>query len=141
MRTPASQIEDFLKQDKENLERCNKKIKRLFYLRLIRFLGIFLCVIVLPYPFLVISASAFTALFLYFVRKNISTEKQRDFLKRLTTISENELLALQEEFQHFSPGNEFINPGHLFSFDLDLFGEGSLFQFLNRTTTPLEKNG
>ena len=33
----------------------------------------------------------------------------------------------------FDGGSEYVNTTHSFSFDLDLFGDGSLFQYLNRT--------
>jgi len=51
-----------------------------------------------------------------------------------------ELQALEHTFSQFDNGEEFINPRHAFSFDLDLFGDGSLFQFLNRTSTISGKN-
>jgi hypothetical protein len=34
-----------------------------------------------------------------------------------------------------SPGTEFLDPHHLYASDLDLFGEGSLFELLNTTQT------
>ncbi len=40
---------------------------------------------------------------------------------------------------HFPSGKEFLNTDHFFSYDLDLFGEGSLFQYVNRTATQSGK--
>ena len=45
-------------------------------------------------------------------------------------------------FSMISPilmGKEYIDPGHLYTFDLDIFGEHSLFQYINRTSTPVGK--
>ncbi|NJN34114.1 MAG: hypothetical protein HC817_07575 [Saprospiraceae bacterium] len=39
----------------------------------------------------------------------------------------------------FSDGKEFINPSHSYSYDLDIFGDRSLFQHLNRTTNFIGK--
>lgn len=36
-------------------------------------------------------------------------------------------------------GKEYIDPSHLYTFDLDIFGEHSLFQYINRTSTPIGK--
>ncbi len=35
----------------------------------------------------------------------------------------------------FQNGEEFIDPNHLYSYDLDVFGSDSLFQYINRTST------
>ena len=39
------------------------------------------------------------------------------------------------KYDHFHPGDEFIDTLHSYSFDMDLFGNGSLFQFINRCVT------
>lgn len=74
-------------------------------------------------------------LFLLLVKKYIQTEKEQSYFQRLTDINQNEANALNRDFSSFDPGNEFIDPHHDFSFDLDLYGQGSFFQFLNRTVT------
>ena len=48
---------------------------------------------------------------------------------------EDEKLALSHSFLHFKDGKEFLDTDHFFSYDLDLFGSGSLFQFINRSST------
>lgn len=47
-----------------------------------------------------------------------------------------ELDALDRRFAQFDAGERYVDPTHPFSFDLDLFGADSLFQMLNRCTTP-----
>lgn len=54
---------------------------------------------------------------------------------RLKTTLENELKALDGDFSAYPNGKEYINPSHEYAYDLDLFGEKSLFQRLNRTIT------
>ena len=77
----------------------------------------------------------FLALFLFLIKLFIHAEKQLLFYQRLSEINRNEISALNRDFSSFDPGSEFIDPHHDYSFDLDLYGTGSIFQFLNRTVT------
>jgi DNA mismatch repair ATPase MutS len=77
----------------------------------------------------------FLVLFFFLVKKNIQLEKQKKKFEALKKITEDELLALEHQFSHFEGGKEFLNPAHFNSYDLDLFGEDSVFQFINRTST------
>ena len=52
-----------------------------------------------------------------------------------------ELGALKDDFGDLPTGDEFADPKHAYSADLDLFGEDSLFRRLNRTVTPDGKRG
>lgn len=74
-------------------------------------------------------------LFFFLIKKNIQLEKTKKKTSILKKIVEDEILALNHQFSHFKIGEEFLNTDHFFSYDLDLFGEGSLFQFINRTAT------
>ena len=50
-----------------------------------------------------------------------------------------ELASLTNDYSAFDGGKEWIDASHPFSLDLDVFGEHSLFQCLNRTCTPFGK--
>ena len=41
--------------------------------------------------------------------------------------------VLGRKYDHLPDGNEFIDPGHFYSQDIDLFGQGSFYQYCNRT--------
>src|SRR5690606_11426549 len=58
--------------------------------------------------------------------------------KTLQKINEDEI-AFLKGVKVFENGTEFTNPQHAFSYDLDLFGKNSIFQFINRTGTSLGK--
>lgn len=77
----------------------------------------------------------FLTTFLWLVRRFVSIEKQQQHFQNLADINTNEIKALQRDFSHFEAGSEYICPDHDFSYDLDLFGPNSFFQFLNRTVT------
>ncbi len=83
----------------------------------------------------IIPSLLFTILFFILVKKNIRYEKQKRAFNILKKLSTDELLALEHQFNHFENGKDFLNPAHFNSYDLDLFGEGSVFQFINRTST------
>lgn len=56
----------------------------------------------------------------------------------LCDINENSLSRLNNNWKHFSDsGEDFIDEDHNYSKDLDIFGESSLFQWINSCTTYL----
>ena len=55
--------------------------------------------------------------------------------ENLVRINLNEISALDGDFSPFDGGSDLIDPRHDFSGDLDLFGDDSLFRYLNRTVT------
>ncbi|MNQ80582.1 DNA mismatch repair protein MutS [compost metagenome] len=65
------------------------------------------------------------------------------FQKQLTTallqINKNEIAFLKREKLPFENGIEFNDFHHPYAYDLDIFGEHSLFQNLNRTATYIGK--
>ncbi|GAB4426641.1 MAG: MutS family DNA mismatch repair protein [Bacteroidia bacterium] len=74
--------------------------------------------------------------FLYLLRAHAAVAARRDLLGRLAGIAADEGKALAGDWTHFDDGADFIDPLHPFSYDLDLYGRGTLFQYLNRSTTP-----
>ncbi len=55
--------------------------------------------------------------------------------ENLVRINLKEISALDGDFSPFDGGSDLIDPRHDFSGDLDLFGDDSLFRYLNRTVT------
>lgn len=74
-------------------------------------------------------------LFLFLVKLHGQTDLSAQKLSELIKLNENEILALKGDINHFENGSEFISRDHPYTFDLDVFGDGSLFQYLNRTCT------
>ncbi len=56
-------------------------------------------------------------------------------LNLLIGLNENELKAIDGNYSMFENGGEFQDSLHDYSHDLDLFGQGSVFQYVNRTAT------
>jgi hypothetical protein len=118
------------------LSSVSLKAKSFAWYRFFAFVLIFLPVSFFGWQLLALPFTmAIIVLFFFFIKKNIQLEKQKKKLGVLKKLVEDELLALKHSFSHFKNGKEFLNTDHFFSYDLDLFNDGSLFQFLNRTST------
>lgn len=80
-------------------------------------------------------AAVFFGVYLFMRNKDSfyieSAEKKANTLK----VYQNELSYLNGDFSCFSPGEQYIDPHHEFTLDLDIFGPQSLFHRINRTAT------
>ncbi len=74
-------------------------------------------------------------LFLFLVIKHTDLQQRRDLIKALIKINKKEIKALNKDYLDFDEGREFIDSNHAYSYDIDLFGRGSFFQYCNRTNT------
>ena len=84
-------------------------------------------------PVAVVIAIVAIGLFLFLVSKHTDAKSQRNLFKALLNINKEELeIALGNFHKRFS-GVQFQNPEHSYSLDIDLFGRGSFFQYLDRT--------
>ncbi len=86
------------------------------------------------YPVIYTISLAFIP-FLILIKINVWLSKKINHLKALIEINKNELEGLNGNTTVFKSGKEYINYDHAFSYDLDIFGEGSIYQSINRTCT------
>jgi len=77
----------------------------------------------------------FTILFLSLLKLFSNHSEKKEFLGNLVKINQNEADALTGNLAAFDAGSTYVDSRHDFSFDVDLFGPSSLFQYLNRTVT------
>ncbi len=73
--------------------------------------------------------------FLTLVSRHSNLQYQRDFTKELLEINDKEIRIKNGDYLELNTGETYENPKHYYSYDIDLFGKGSLFQFMNRTVT------
>jgi len=73
------------------------------------------------------------AIFIYLVTKHSALQYERDIQKALIAQNETELHVLNRTFHHLPSGEKYRDSLHFYSQDIDLFGRGSIFQYLNRT--------
>ncbi|GAL67717.1 MutS-related protein [Jejuia pallidilutea] len=72
-------------------------------------------------------------LFVFLLSKYTDVKQQRAFYNALVKINEEEIAIASGDFHNREKGLEFQDPKHFYSLDIDLFGRGSFFQFINRT--------
>lgn len=80
---------------------------------------------------------ALLALVAYFGIRHLD-DKNKERIARLSAllaVCQNEVKALQGDFTPFETGEQYQNPQHPYSFDLDVFGRDSLFNRICRTIT------
>jgi DNA mismatch repair ATPase MutS len=73
--------------------------------------------------------------FILFIRQHAELFRKRTHLENLIRIQTNELAGLEGNYNVFDAGQQFIDSHHPYTHDLDIFGEGSLFQTINRCST------
>ncbi len=133
-------LNDLYKEREEKfsiqLADLNSRINNISNLRLLSALGSAVAIYFsFSYTVVAIAAIALIVVFLYLVKRHAVLFRERVHVENLVRINKNERRSLHGDFTVFAAGNEFIDPHHPYSHDLDIFGEGSLFQYLNRCNT------
>lgn len=132
---------EFYTTQKTNLEQqalvLKKKSVNLSIFRFAVFLGTTFLVYSTfnSYPDVFIVAFLGILLFGFLVIKHLNLQKERAIIDAKIAINSNEIDVLHRKFHHLDSGKKFINSSHFYSNDIDLFGVGSFFQYINRTKT------
>lgn len=77
----------------------------------------------------------FLILFIYLLKLFSIHSEKKEYFSNLALINKNEADALTGNYSAFNTGSSYTDIKHDFSFDVDLFGASSLFQYMNRTVT------
>ena len=78
-------------------------------------------------------------IFLLFIRLYDKLQSKAAFYKELANLNNNEINFLNGQPSVYADGIEYTDPHHPYSYDLDMFGNGGLFPYLNRTSTTFGK--
>ncbi len=89
------------------------------------------------YSFLFYPIPLLIVVFFMLVQRQLKKENERKIVLHLVDLNLWEADASKWDFKNFPDGERFVDPHHPFSHDLDVFGQGSLFQYLNRCATKL----
>ena len=76
-----------------------------------------------------------TSLFAFLVKKHSKLHRRKAILEQLIRINREEENAIEWNYADLDDGSGYMNDSHLYTHDLDIFGKGSLFQYINRTST------
>ncbi len=137
---------DFYTQQKAKFEAelkvQRRKLNQSSLLRLIVFVGVAFAIYLLfgQWPYVILASIAGMAIFLFLVFRHSDLVYKSNKLKALIQCNQLELDVLDDDLSKLPTGEEFLDASHEFSYDIDLFGTASFFQYLNRATTKEGKN-
>lgn len=125
------------KKYSDKLEVVQKQLKLYGLIRFTAFVTTVFCVyyfldqtgIMIP---LALSGATF---FVIFLKKYWRKKEEKNRFSALVAINQLELDVSKGDFSKLETGDGYKNPKHAYNYDIDLFGKGSFFQFLNRTVT------
>jgi DNA mismatch repair ATPase MutS len=126
----------------EELKSINTKYNTISFFRLISillFLGSLFYYIKTSESVFVVLAIVLFASFIILMKFHSKLSFQRKIKSALVEINQNEITYLERKAIPFENGIEFNDFHHPYAYDLDIFGEHSLFQNLNRTSTFIGK--
>ena len=125
------------KQLKKQLLKVKKNLKILSLLRI----TVFILTVFATYLFFENTLASTVVLIVggggfYFLVVKYSKEKLgKTLLKCKIEINQTEITVINGDFSFLPKGNEYLDSDHHYSHDIDLFGENSFFQYLNRTAS------
>jgi DNA mismatch repair ATPase MutS len=120
------------------INECKKQLKKILRIRLVLF---FLPIFLLAYLGLgntlinIIAIFVPIGAFLVLMRKESQLNSEVVFYESHKEINAHELNLLNFNFKHVEDGIKFQQEPHNYSKDLDVFGDKSIYQLLNRTCT------
>ena len=82
-----------------------------------------------------VMAALFIAAYVTIRRRDGRNSRRSDEKESLRSVYQKELNYLGGDYSGFLSGEQYVNPRHEFSLDLDIFGPQSLFHRINRTVT------
>ena len=124
----------------QQAQALKSKYNRYSMVRLLSFFagaGLFIFLLSLGAVWATGFAIIFLLLFGRFIKWHINIQKQQIHQEYLSRINQHELEAIQGNYQAFESGKNFIDPDHPYTVDLDIFGEHSFFQCINRCATSI----
>ncbi len=136
MTNPESYYKTQLEAHNLEVARLKKQLLSISTLRLIVFLvtGFGIYFFFSQWQISVAIAVVGIGIFIYLVSKYTDVQAKKHLASALAAINEEELCIASGDFHHRDEGQNFQNPNHFYSLDIDLFGRGSFFQFINRTS-------
>ena len=78
-------------------------------------------------------AVAALCFYLYIRRRDVLNDRKIKHGEALLGVYQNEIDYQHGNFSGFEAGEQYVCPQHSYTFDMDVFGVGSLFQRMNRT--------
>lgn len=142
-----TEIKNKYRQNIKNNElKINGYKKKLAFFSILRFLCFVLSFLMLfallkvNQSLAIILCVVLFSIFIVLVIRYIKIRYKKDICQSLVNINKLEIKALDHDFSFLENGKKYLNPKHYYSHDLDIFGNNSVFQYINRTSTNLGKD-
>ncbi|UZO81564.1 DNA mismatch repair protein MutS [Aquimarina sp. ERC-38] len=142
MNTPQSFYQQRLENFRKKLKEVTRTLRISSFIRLCWFFLVAFSIYFF-YPsvqYILISVGVGIAGFLFLITRHNQINYQKKKTSALVKINERELNVLDGNVDQLPSGEEYVDPIHAYSHDIDLFGKCSFFQYLNRTNTPESKD-
>lgn len=139
MQTIKSRYQKRIDENKSEINRLNKLI---FSVSLLRVAFFILAVFFIAHFWNMQSALAISliitlSIFIGLIRFHNKLFKNKTHCDKLVLINQQELDVLNGKLKNLPTGEEYIDSKHYYTLDLDVFGQTSLFQLINRTCTKI----
>jgi DNA mismatch repair ATPase MutS len=134
---PTNIYQSRIETYKTEIAGINKRNNWYSLIRLLSFSAmIILLVKLLPVNLYLATGTALAAfsILLLFVNLSLKLSSRKKLLEELFEINVSEIKAINQDFSDFDGGQPNMDPEHPYTSDLDIFGDRSLFQYLNRTS-------
>ncbi|UWG96378.1 DNA mismatch repair protein [Dehalobacter sp. DCM] len=142
MPTPEQKYSQLKEKYQSEIAEQTRRINWISNLRLIVFLLAAVLGMVLlvkkSYGLFGVGLGLFLIVFVYLMTVHESYFKKKKYTTMLLQINKEAIQRIRGEWHAFADdGKEFLDDNHPYSQDLDLFGQGGLFQFINTAKTYL----
>ncbi|WP_203256063.1 MutS-related protein [Hyunsoonleella ulvae] len=136
MNNPIEYYEEHVNVYKAEVKACQKSMVSLSLLRLTVFV---LCGLAIYFFFHIWQVAVIIGLvgvivFVKLLSRYTDVKQEKAFYEALVKINEEEIQIASGNFHDRNNGLQYQDPTHFYSLDIDLFGRGSFFQFIDRTT-------
>lgn len=86
-------------------------------------------------PLVLVATGVLSFVFAYLMQIHGKLFPEKIHLQNLVRINEQEAKSQEGQYGSLDNGADFIEPAHPYAHDLDIFGQGSLYQYINRCYT------
>ena len=125
------------------LDQANALVSLWSIIRFISFIGFVIAFILLIQQNIWLGIGSFYVLafvFIKIVKRHVIKTAKRDQLNQLVKNKKLEIQYIQNHYTDREEGQEYRNPLHSYSSDLDIFGNQSMFQLVERCNTKIGKD-
>ncbi|QOR35997.1 DNA mismatch repair protein [Clostridium sp. 'deep sea'] len=141
---PTNKYKKRIEKYETLLKKLNQNISLLSRLRLLTIIALIATAAITTeykmYDIAWLTTAGFILVFAFFVFRHKKLRDSHKYLTNLNEISKQSIMRINGEWTSFKNNGEgYLNEEHNYSYDLDLFGVGSLFQLINTANTYIGK--